>query len=67
MKSKTILFFLLSTCMSLNASAQNSTSAIGGKAIFENNCVRCHGNDGAKGAFGAKNLRKSQMDHATLG
>ena len=33
-----------------------------GKAIFEKQCARCHGKDGTKGAFGAKNLQKSALE-----
>ena len=33
-----------------------------GKAIFEKQCTRCHGKDGTKGAFGAKNLQKSILE-----
>ena len=32
-----------------------------GKAIFDKQCARCHGKEGTKGAFGAKNLQKSVM------
>lgn len=38
----------------------------GGKALFETNCVRCHGTDGARGRFGAKDLRKSTLNDAQL-
>lgn len=30
-----------------------------GKTLFEQNCAKCHGIDGTKGKFGAKNLQKS--------
>jgi cytochrome c6 len=33
-----------------------------GKTIFEKQCARCHGKDGTKGAFGAKNLQKSILE-----
>lgn len=32
-----------------------------GKAIFATYCIECHGNDGAKGASGAKNLMTSEL------
>ena len=32
-----------------------------GKKIFENNCTTCHGSDGTKGRFGAKNLKTSKL------
>lgn len=37
-----------------------------GKAIFEDKCARCHGNDGTKGLLGAKNLKISQLPDAEL-
>ncbi|HMF70114.1 MAG TPA: cytochrome c [Flavitalea sp.] len=37
-----------------------------GKKIFETNCVRCHGNDGTKGKFGAKNLQKTGLSDNEL-
>lgn len=32
-----------------------------GKILFESKCSRCHGKDGARGLFGAKNLQKSKL------
>ncbi len=32
-----------------------------GKDIYEKNCAKCHGKDGAKKAFGVKSLQKSQL------
>ena len=37
-----------------------------GKKIFETNCVRCHGNDGTKGKWGAKNLKKTSLSDSEL-
>ena len=38
-----------------------------GKAIFDKQCARCHGKQGTKGAFGAKNLQKSVMNDDAIG
>lgn len=38
----------------------------GGKAIFESKCAVCHGRDGGRGRFGAKDLRKSTLDDTQL-
>lgn len=38
---------------------ENSLSS--GKVLFEQNCTKCHGIDGTKGKFGAKNLQKSVL------
>ena len=32
-----------------------------GKDIYDKQCARCHGKEGTKGSFGAKNLQKSVM------
>jgi cytochrome c6 len=37
------------------------TGGISGKAIFEDKCAKCHGEDGTKGKWGAKNLQKSRL------
>jgi cytochrome c6 len=57
------LFLLLLICV--DAKAQNS-SAQQGKILFERNCIRCHGKNGAKGFLGAKNLQKSGMEDQQL-
>lgn len=36
-------------------------SARSGKDLYEQNCSKCHGYDGTKGKFGAKNLRNSVL------
>ncbi|WP_298223067.1 cytochrome c [Flavobacterium sp.] len=54
-----ILLFIASTGFSQQKD-KNSNS----KSIFENKCAKCHGKDGTKGLFGAKNLQKSKLsDH----
>jgi len=65
MKLKFIILsaFLIHT-ISLKAQAQQVTED--GKLIFEKNCTRCHGYDGTKGYWGAKNLRKSKLDDEKL-
>lgn len=37
-----------------------------GKELFEGKCARCHGKDGTKGRFGAKNLQLSVLNDAML-
>lgn len=39
-----------------------ATGPVDGKLIFENNCVLCHGADGAKEYNGAANLHTSMLD-----
>lgn len=36
----------------------------GGKELYEKKCARCHGKDGTKGLFGARNLQISKLDDA---
>jgi cytochrome c6 len=37
-----------------------------GKSLFQRNCTRCHGANGAKGFFGAANLKKSVMTEEAI-
>jgi len=37
-----------------------------GQLLYKQNCARCHGDDGARGALGAKNLQLSAMSHADV-
>ena len=53
----TLSFFSL---LFVFAIAQES-GGIAGKAIFEEKCAKCHGSDGTKGKWGAKNLQKSRL------
>lgn len=37
-----------------------------GKDIFSKNCTRCHGMDGTKGKWGAKNLQQSTLSDVDM-
>ena len=37
---------------------------VSGREVFDNNCSKCHGKEGAKKAFGVKSLQKSQLTTA---
>lgn len=50
--------------MTFHSSIAQSTAS--GKDIFEAKCQRCHGNDGTKGLFGAKNLQASRLENTEL-
>jgi len=60
-------FLLLGICISTWVFASFMTDpAAGGKVIYQKKCARCHGKDGSKGAFGAKNLQTSTMDDEAI-
>lgn len=37
-----------------------------GQTLYEHHCARCHGADGARGMFGARNLQKSQIPDTAI-
>ncbi len=37
-----------------------------GKEVFESKCAKCHGSDGTKGKWGAKNLQVSRLGDADM-
>lgn len=43
-----------------------STRSDEGKQLYEHYCARCHGNDGTRGLFGAKNLRQSGLSDSAI-
>ncbi|TVR78595.1 MAG: cytochrome c [Chitinophagaceae bacterium] len=55
------LFFSNKTMPVQNPPTHFENSVGSGKALFEQNCAKCHGLDGTKGKFGAKNLQKSAL------
>lgn len=57
-----IVFIVL--CSTSITKAQSNT--LFGKALFENKCAKCHGNDGTKGRLGAKNLQISKLSDDEL-
>jgi cytochrome c6 len=40
---------------------QKSNIPVNGRGLFESKCARCHGKDGTRGLFGAKNLQTSKL------
>lgn len=51
-----ILFFAY-----LSLSSFTTGQTLPGEALFKKNCQRCHGADGTRGLFGAKNLQVSLL------
>lgn len=37
-----------------------------GRDLYEHHCARCHGADGSRGMFGAKDLRKSLLPDTAI-
>ncbi len=53
---------MLPTLLLLPLLIQANPPLLPGQAIFQKNCVRCHGADGRKGASGAHDLTKSNLN-----
>jgi len=66
--TKLIIPFILLAWIGIpiSALAQKPPGEMNGKILFEKKCTGCHGYDGTKGAYGAKNLRKSKLDNEVL-
>lgn len=62
---KTLVYISLLILSTSLANAQNNPTE-NGKDIFEHKCQRCHGSDGTKGLFGAKNLQVSRLENTEL-
>ena len=54
-------FIVMISFVFMAFSSHQGRAPISGKALFEENCAKCHGADGTRGRFGAANLRKSVM------
>ena len=68
MESKIKLIILLSAVSFFSFTTFNPKREPGktGKEIFESNCAKCHGTDGTKGKWGAKNLQLSSLSDSEL-
>jgi|ERR1700754_2392008 len=56
-----LLACIITLCSTSTTKAQNVP--LTGKALFETKCAKCHGNDGTKGRWGAKNLQISKLNN----
>jgi cytochrome c6 len=62
---KRLTTVLLSTCLLISLSGWISDKTVrteNGKELYEINCSRCHGMNGTKRSWGAKNLQLSKID-----
>ena len=50
----------------VDTAAANYDELVHGKAIYINNCLRCHGEDGKAGVNGASNLTASMCENKGL-
>jgi len=60
------IFILLTVCLAANAAVFENTPAYNGRAVFTTHCIKCHGADGTRGRFGAKDLQKSKLSDTEL-
>jgi mono/diheme cytochrome c family protein len=49
-------------CSSFRGAIQSGS----GELIYKQNCMRCHGADGTRGLFGAKDLKRSWVPDSTV-
>lgn len=54
-----LLLFLITTGFSTRHTGE-------GQALYDHHCARCHGADGTRGMFGAKNLQKSLLPDTAI-
>lgn len=65
MATKVFIFFSVLSLHYYFSIAQSKTNEPGA-AIFTDKCAKCHGHDGTKGRWGAKNLQKSILTEEEL-
>jgi mono/diheme cytochrome c family protein len=64
MISLVCLALLLASFSSMDQPAAQTMEE--GQVLFKEYCVRCHGNDGTRGMFGAKNLQRSVLSDEAI-
>jgi cytochrome c6 len=57
---------LLALLFSAFTPGDNNGASAQGRGLYEANCARCHGIDGAKRKWGAFDLRKSRMNDSAI-
>jgi mono/diheme cytochrome c family protein len=66
MRFKSATFNVVLFMAFFSAIAQKQLPPLSGKQLFEKKCAKCHGKDGTKGLFGAKNLPASKLTDPEL-
>jgi len=62
MKTYLILVFLSIASIATS----QTTPPENGQVLFERNCAKCHGEDGTRGRFGAKNLQITSLGDSEM-
>lgn len=61
------LFIFVSTSLAITGFKYRTEQPPGtGQELFKHHCIHCHGADGTKGFFGAKNLKKSILSDSAI-
>jgi mono/diheme cytochrome c family protein len=66
MKFKSATFNVVLFMSFCSVVAQKQPPILSGRQLFEKKCAKCHGKDGTKGLFGAKNLPASKLTDSEL-
>jgi cytochrome c6 len=66
MMNRIIMVIAATSLLSFTTNYQKARVSEIGKSIFLTNCARCHGVDGTKGKWGAKNLKQSVLTDSAL-
>lgn len=67
MRQQSIRYIIIAIAtISLTTHLQAQQSITTGKDLFEKKCAKCHGKDGTKGMFGAKNLQLSRINDGDM-
>ncbi|MNT80299.1 c-type cytochrome [Solitalea canadensis] len=64
MKTSTIITVVIAAFVIITSIAFKPVPS--GKELYTANCKRCHGEDGTKGLFGARNLREAELSDSAI-
>jgi cytochrome c6 len=66
MNNRIIMVVTVASFLSFTTIYHDARVSETGKNVFSTNCVRCHGVDGTKGKWGAKDLKQSKLTDPAL-
>jgi mono/diheme cytochrome c family protein len=61
-----LILFIVIALLDYHHTAYAQNPPLTGRTLFEKKCATCHGNDGTRGRWGAKNLQISKLDNDEL-